>query len=294
MISNELRKGMAMSYLYFKSKTDELMSDFTLYYCGMSAYEKKNSWGPGVRDYYSLCYVTEGEGYLTLNGQDYLLTKGMCFLVPPKVLVTYRPDPVHPWDYYFIAFNGQKIEETLVRIGLHKEVPILETPENHEVLEGCFQFILDAEKHPKSKDLHALSGFYALLSTLCELNEGPQPQAEKCNKQWQYVRDAMDFIEKNYTEPITVEEVSKYVGINRKYLTKLFNELVSDSPKSYLMNYRMERACELLKESELSIKEISHSVGYGDALVFSKVFKKIIGNCPREYRNQLSVGGSVK
>lgn len=275
-----------MSYLYFKPNSDEVTSDFTLYYCGMSAYEKKNSWGPGIRDYYSLCYVTEGEGYLSLNGQDHHITAGMCFLVPPKVLVSYRPDPAHPWDYYFVAFNGQKIDDYLDRIGLNNQVPILEAEECGSVLEGCFQFILDAENYPKSKDLHAISGFYALLGTLCESNEGAyQQRIEKCNKQWQYVREAIDFIEKNYTEPITVEEVSKYVGINRKYLTKLFNELVSDSPKSYLMNYRMEKACDLLKETTLSIKEISHSVGYGDALVFSKVFKKIIGTCPREYRN---------
>ena len=276
---------MAMSYLYFKPNTDEVMSDFTLYYCGMSAYEKKNSWGPGVRDYYTLCHVTEGEGYLTLNGQDYHVTTGMCFLVPPKVLVSYRPDPVHPWDYYFVAFNGQRIEDYLIRIGLNSTTPILEALNGTTVLEECFQFILDADNYPKSKDLHAISGFYALLSALCELNEGAEPQTEKCNKQWKYVREALDFIEKNYTEPITVEEVSKFVGINRKYLTKLFNELVSDSPKSYLMNYRMEKACELLKETTLSVKEISHSVGYGDALVFSKVFKKMIGTCPREYRN---------
>jgi len=275
-----------MSYLYFKPQTDGITSDFTLYYCGMSAYEKKNSWGPGVRDYFTLCYVTEGEGYLSLNGEEHHLVSGMCFLVPPKVLLTYRPDPAHPWDYYFVAFNGQKIDEYLSRIGLNKQVPILDSKGAESVLEECFQFILDAENYPKSKDLHAISGFYALLSVMCELNEGPQVQKEKCNKQWQYVREAIDFIEKNYTEPITVEEVSRYVGINRKYLTKLFNDLVSDSPKSYLMHYRMEKACELLKETTLSIKEISHSVGYQDALVFSKVFKKMVGTCPREYRNR--------
>ena len=75
------------------------------------------------------------------------------------------------------------------------------------------------------------------------------------------------------------------MGINRKYLTKLFNELMADSPKNYLIHFRIHKACNLLRKTNLTIQEISHSVGYTDALVFSKIFKKVIGTCPREYRS---------
>ena len=80
-------------------------------------------------------------------------------------------------------------------------------------------------------------------------------------------------------------EISNHVGINRKYLTKLFNEKMDNSPKNYLIQYRINKACRLLKQSTLSIQEVSHSVGYTDALVFSKIFKKVVGTCPREYRS---------
>lgn len=273
--------------MYFKPKSDEVTSDFTLYYCGNSADEKKNSWGPGVRDYYTFYYVNEGEGYLTVHGEEYHLKSGMCFLVPPQVLVSYRPDHEHPWDYLFVAFNGNKIEEYLDRIGVSKGYPILE-PSNTIEVEESFNYILDADLHPKSKDFQAISGFYGLLAALCECNESKMPHSEKINKQSAYVRDAIEFIEQNYSQPITVEDVSKYVGINRKYMTRLFNEIISDSPKSYLMHFRMDKARVLLQDSSFSIKEVSHSVGYADALVFSKVFKKIVGSCPREYRASLT------
>ena len=93
------------------------------------------------------------------------------------------------------------------------------------------------------------------------------------------------YIETNYSRQITVEEISNHVGINRKYLTKLFNEKMDNSPKNYLIQYRINKACRLLKQSTLSIQEVSHSVGYTDALVFSKIFKKVVGTCPREYRS---------
>ena len=73
--------------------------------------------------------------------------------------------------------------------------------------------------------------------------------------------------------------------LSRKYLTKLFNEKMDNSPKNYLIQYRINKACRLLKQSTLSIQEVSHSVGYTDALVFSKIFKKVVGTCPREYRS---------
>ena len=210
----------------FKPKADYSRLDFMLYYCGTSQIEKHQSWGPGIRDYYSLYYITEGSGHLNIDGQSYTL-----------------------------------VEET------------------------CFEYILESGNHPKSADLQAISGFYSLLGALCDHSSPQLPKIKSSNRQLDYIREAIEYIETNYSRPITIEEISNHVGINRKYLTKLFNEIMDNSPKNYLIHYRIDKACQLLNQSTLSIKEISHSVGYTDALVFSKIFKKVMGTCPRKYRN---------
>lgn len=255
-----------------------------LYHCGTGDCEKNSSWGPGVRDYYSLHYVYEGKGYLIIDGQEYEIKAGTCFLVPPHALVSYRPNPSNPWGYYFVAFNGLHVDSYLERLNLSPNSPISKC-DRREAIERCFELILTASQFKRSMDLQALSGFYALLATLTEYSHSHQTKIQTMSKQSDYIRQAIEFIETNYARQITVEEISSYVGINRKYLTKLFNELMADSPKNYLIHFRIHKACNLLRKTNLTIQEISHSVGYTDALVFSKIFKKVIGTCPREYRS---------
>ena len=268
----------------FKPKTDYSTLDFMLYHCGSSEWEKNKSWGPGIRDYYSLYYVKQGCGYLTIDGQNYTIASGTCFLVPPHVVVSYQPDSSHPWDYHFIGFNGTNMNDYLERLGLSVTSPI-SSCENRKKIEECFEYILNSVNHPRSADLQAISGFYALIGTLCDHSTPQTSKSLTSSRQSDYIRQAIDYIETNYSRQITVEEISNHVGINRKYLTKLFNEKMDDSPKNYLIQYRINKACRLLKQSTLSIQEVSHSVGYTDALVFSKIFKKVIGTCPREYRS---------
>lgn len=268
----------------FKPKSDYTKLDFMLYHCGTGECEKNSSWGPGVRDYYSLYYVYEGKGYLIIDGQEYEIKEGTCFLVPPHSLVSYRPNPSNPWGYYFVSFNGLHVDSYLGRINLSPCSPISKC-DRHEAIERCFELILTAGQFKHSMDLQALSGFYALLATLAEYSHSHQTKIQTMSKQSDYIRQAIEFIETNYARHITVEEISNYVGINRKYLTKLFNELMADSPKNYLIHFRIHKACNLLRKTNLTIQEISHSVGYTDALVFSKIFKKVIGTCPREYRS---------
>jgi AraC-like DNA-binding protein len=60
------------------------------------------------------------------------------------------------------------------------------------------------------------------------------------------------------------------------------------SPQNFLINYRVERAVDLMQNPELTIGDISRSVGYEDPFQFSKIFKKIKGVSPSEFRNNLS------
>lgn len=60
------------------------------------------------------------------------------------------------------------------------------------------------------------------------------------------------------------------------------------SPQEFLVNYKIDKASELLKNTDLSIKAVASSVGYSDPLTFSKIFKKITGDNPKGYREKIS------
>lgn len=101
------------------------------------------------------------------------------------------------------------------------------------------------------------------------------------------VQKIKDYIESNYFEDITVESISKDFGYNRSYMCRLFKDVSGKSPKEYIIDYKMKIACDLFLESNLSVENISRSVGYKDQFNFSKMFKKRIGMPPQEYKKYI-------
>ena len=100
----------------------------------------------------------------------------------------------------------------------------------------------------------------------------------------QAVQKIMEYIEANYRENISLEELAVYVHMNRSYVSHLFKKETGDNLYNYLQQYRLEKAKELLEHTRDSIQEICWKVGIQDSGYFSKVFKKYAGMTPLEYR----------
>ena len=100
-----------------------------------------------------------------------------------------------------------------------------------------------------------------------------------------YLIAAKRYIKARYYKDITVDRVAAHVGISRKYLFAIFKKFLGISPKDYMIDYRMKRAAEFLKDKSISIGSIAYSVGYHDPLTFSKMFKQKMGLSPTQYRN---------
>ena len=69
-------------------------------------------------------------------------------------------------------------------------------------------------------------------------------------------------------------------------ITNIFKSVTKMSPQEYLMNYRMEQAKNMLKNTDMKVSDVAETVGYHDPLTFSKMFKKSVGMSPSEYREQ--------
>lgn len=94
----------------------------------------------------------------------------------------------------------------------------------------------------------------------------------------------MDYIAYHYREKIKINELADYIGVNRSYLTSSFKKAIGCSPQEYLVNLRMEKAREMLRNTDMQINAIAAAVGYQDQLAFSKIFKQHFGASPKAYR----------
>jgi two-component system response regulator YesN len=105
--------------------------------------------------------------------------------------------------------------------------------------------------------------------------------------QWK-VRDFKEYVARHYGEQnLSVQKVAASLSISASYLSKLVKRYLDRSVVDYLIDYRMERAKELLATSDLMTYEIAEATGYPDARYFSSTFKRHIGVTPTEYRGEL-------
>ena len=99
-----------------------------------------------------------------------------------------------------------------------------------------------------------------------------------------YIRQAVQFMENRYSQRTSILDIAQAVGLDRTYLSGLFKERYGKSLQAFFLEYRMNRAAELLRNPMLSVSEVAHSVGYTDPLLFSKMFKRVTGVSPKGSR----------
>ena len=98
------------------------------------------------------------------------------------------------------------------------------------------------------------------------------------------IRLARLLLDRNYDEPITIEDLSREVALSPFYLIRTFERVYKQTPHQYLVERRIAKAKELLRNSDLSITEICVEVGYESLGSFSTLFRKVAGISPRAYR----------
>ena len=241
--------------------------------------------GPAVRDHYLLHYVLSGEGIFEVGGNRYPLRKGQGFLISPEVISYYQADTVNPWSYCWVGFNGASAELLLKQAGLTKSSPIFRY-DRDDMIYQYLQLMNESRGFHKARETRLTGLLYLLLSLLVEC--GPVNSSELKETPMEiYIEKVKDFIEMNYPQKITMEDIAQFIGLNRSYLCSLFKQRMHVSIQEYLIRYRMNKACEMMGNAELSIADISRSVGYYDALLFSKMFKKVKGSAPKNYRAKI-------
>lgn len=102
------------------------------------------------------------------------------------------------------------------------------------------------------------------------------------------LRKATDYISQNYSTNISVDEVALHVGVSSRYLRTLFSRNLHLSPIDYLNLYRVNKAVELLKQTGLSVKEVSFQCGFRSPQYFSRIFKRYMGVTPCRMENENS------
>lgn len=281
-----------MSNIFFNIFPNENFIDLSMYQYGFEQCDPGHSFGPAARNHYLFHYIISGTGTLMADDskgetQTYSIKSGQGFLIFPGQITTYYADNNLPWEYVWIEFDGLRVKEALALTEFSKDTPVYHS-RSKELREQMMNEMMYIVNHAKESSFHLIGHLFLFFDYLTQSSKSTKLVRSSKMSDY-YIKEAINYMEQNFQNSITIEEIAAVCGINRSYFGKIFRNSIGRSPQEFLMNYRMVKATELLKLTSLSIAEIGSAVGYENQLHFSRAFKTIYGISPREWRNRHKV-----
>ncbi len=259
--------------------------NFHLNYCGREQCDPGHSYGPNKRTAWLIHVIVSGQGVLRLHGKTWYPVHDQAFLIVPNETANYAADEEDPWAYQWLAFSGFGASECVRNMGFTDENRVLSLKCTSRLLE-CIDAILKAHQLTYANALKRQSEMLRFLSILLDDQKDNPSKMVYDYPSSLYVKQAVGYLVAHYSEPIKINALADYLGVNRCYLSNSFRKQMKVSPQQFLFNTRMEKAVSLLRSSDMSIKQIAEKVGYPDPFAFSKQFKLYSGSSPREYRRK--------
>lgn len=239
-------------------------------------------------EHYLFVYVLSGAGTFAEKGPEGSKTchvkSNQGFMVFPGRRLSYSPDSSGELEYVWLEFGGLRAGGAVRECGLTADEPLYRG-QFSDMREAAKDEMVYLAAHPNMAPHHLMGHLYLFLDAL---SRSVPALAVKGNGGVReiYVREALKFIENNFQNDISVEDIADICGLNRSYFGTVFKELMGKTTQEYLLSYRMAKAAELLRQPQYTVGDIGNAVGYQNPLHFSRAFKNVYGISPRAWRNR--------
>ena len=222
--------------------------------------------------------ICEGEGIFVNSRQfHYILTNGSadclfyCAVVHPMLLCASR-----------------KVEKQYVRPVLdNADLPYLHLSNRIPWQAGILRDVglMCERSHENGAELIVQQLLFRLWQTLCANAMEAAALPENRSMHMTTLKNMVAFIHESYREKLELEDICEAGGVGKTLCTAIFKKCVNCTPMTFLTEYRLKKAAELLTDTDMNITEIAYETGFSGASYFSESFRKSFGCSPREYRN---------
>lgn len=229
---------------------------------------------------YQLLYIADGSAKFKIKGKLMEINKGTCVLYHPgEPQYYYYQLEQHP-DVYWVHFTCDRNhplmnhidfgDGNIFEVGVHNSYALLYDKMIHEL---------------QMKDLYfeETASLY-LQELLLKMSRIRNKKTEIVYKYNHQIEEAIRIFHRNPEENIVIKKYAKENNLNYYHFIDNFTKYTGLAPKQYIINIRMAKAKELLSNSLFSVTDVSGMVGYDNPLYFSRLFKKVVGMAPSEYR----------
>ncbi len=234
----------------------------------------------GRKDYHML-YIAEGTCYANIGGVWCAAKKGSVLFYYPGERQEYYFDPKDKSVSYYVHFTGRDCDQKLTDLDL-SQVSLIDIGKSAEVEQIFEKMILEHSLKQMGYQEYTSALLLRLMVVIARKKALVENKIQ--GEYSRYIQHALLFMYNNINKSPSVKQISQEIGLCEGYFSHLFSAVMGVSPYAYMMMLRIEKAKELLLNTDRFISEISADVGWGDQSHFCRFFKKKVGMSPSEYR----------
>jgi AraC-like DNA-binding protein len=231
-------------------------------------------------DSYLLLFSYEGQGELQYEGEIYTLKPGDIAFIDCQKPHFYQTVKDH-WTHADLHLNGVQLALFYQLFSEGRAVVFRPSPklQAHVLLS---ELLLTHTKADKMRDVKVANQLQNLLTKLIEDTAGKQPTPIEA-----IIFRLQERLEQHFTENFTLDELANFCNTSKFYLSREFKKIVGVAPIDYLINLKINHAKYLLLNTDLPAYKIANQVGINDFNRFNKLFKKRVGETPKQFRSFL-------
>ncbi|MGN0154991.1 MAG: helix-turn-helix domain-containing protein [Lachnospiraceae bacterium] len=238
---------------------------------------------PKGRIDYQIIYIASGKAHFNFDksDKDTILPAGKMVIYQPKEYQKYAFYGKENADIYWIHFTGSNAKSILKDYGLINPTHVISAGFHPDYIALFRKIILEMQMERSGS-----STMTSLLIQQLFLEVYRQQETTGIRHRIipAEVEAAIEYFHKNYYQPLVMDEYAKKHNMSISTLSRMFKQHTGLTPLQYVLNIRLSTAKNLLKDTDLTINEISNMVGYDNPLYFSRLFHKHVGMAPRDYR----------
>lgn len=226
-----------------------------------------------------ILYILQGSGFMEVDGQRVELHSGDLLVLNPQC-------PHHGIQPVREPFSMLSLDLCCsCCVGGQSAGHLLLCGQRMGSLEPYLRLFCQELQHRRDyfePACHQLAALIMLqLNRICPLTQNNTPSSRKSALECARVRQ---YIDEHFAEPITLDQLAQYAGLNKYYLVHVFNREMGCSPISYLIERRISESKRLLTCTRIPVQQISRQLGFSSPSYFSQSFRRATGFSPAEFR----------
>ncbi len=244
---------------------------------------------------YILIYCAKGSGWYKVKRHQYEIHENQFFIIPSHEAHVYASNNNDPWTIYWVHFTGTNApllgedcwEPQDVIPGGDSRIS-----DRNVIFEEIFLTLSDSYNLDNMRYSSILLYNYLATFRYLHLFRRYHKKEERIEER-SIVNATIDFMNENLEKKLTLNQMAEYTGYSVSQFSLIFKNNTGHSPLNYFNMVKIKQACQLLETTDMKINQVCGKIGIDDCYYFSRLFKKIVGISPKQYRISTHQGESV-